>query len=128
MTRRDHLDAICSVLEARLGAAPATTERRLLRPQLRWVRDRLGEEDAGELAGRLGVRALVEASRDEHLARLDADEGLAVLQIPWEDVVVRACERTGDHPPPRCARCGARLRIDRAQRCNRCGLARRANS
>ena len=98
---------MCAALEAKLDAAPVATARRLLRPQLRWVEQR--PDDAG-LAHRLGVVALVEACRDEHLACLDADEGLAVLAIDWREVVERACERArADPAAPRCRRCGARL-------------------
>jgi hypothetical protein len=120
VTRREHLDAICGALEAKLDAAPAATARRLLRPQLRWVGQRL---DDTALAHRLGVVALVEACRDEHLASLDADDGLAVLALDWRDVVERACERARVDPAaPRCRRCGARLSRRRAPRCRRCGL------
>ena len=122
MTRREHLDAICAALEARLDAAPVATARRLLRPQLRWVGQRL---DDAELAHRLGVVALVEACRDEHLASLDADDGLAVLAIDWRDVVEHACEREPGAAAPRCRRCGARLSRRRAPRCKRCGLPER---
>jgi len=120
VTRREHLDAMCAALEAKLDAAPVATARRLLRPQLRWVEQR--PDDPG-LAHRLGVVALVEACRDEHLASLDADDGLAVLAIDWREVVERACERARVDPAaPRCRRCGARLPRRRETRCKRCGL------
>ena len=123
MTTAEHLDAICAALEARLDAAPAVTARRLLRPQLRWVAQR---RDDADLAHRLGVVALVECCRDEHLASLDADDSLAVLEIDWRDVVERACERAhADPATPRCRRCGARLPRRRASRCKRCGLPER---
>jgi hypothetical protein len=122
MTRRlDHVDALCLLLEAKLAAAPPATARRLLRPQLRWV---AATPDDDALAHRLGVVALVEACRDEHLAALDADDGLAALAVDWRDVVVRACARTvGEGERRTCPRCGARLRRRRAERCARCGLA-----
>ena len=122
MTRRKrHLDAICAALERRLAAAPEATARRLLRPQLRWVEQR---PDDAELAHRLGVVALVEACRDEHLASLDADDGLAVLEIDWTEVVARASERmAGTRVARRCRCCGARLPVRRARRCGRCGFA-----
>ena len=123
MTRREHVDAICAAIEAKRDAAPAVAARRLLRPQLRWVGQQLDDED---LAHRLGVVALVEACRDEHLASLDADDGLAVLAIDWREVVERACERARADPAvPRCRRCGARLSRARAPRCRRCGLRER---
>jgi hypothetical protein len=76
-----HLDALCAALEARLDAAPATLARRLLRPQLRWVEQQLAGGCGAELAQRLGVVDLIESCRNEHLATLDADAGLTVLQI-----------------------------------------------
>jgi ribosomal protein L40E len=120
----DHVGAICDLLESKLASAPAATARRLLRPQLRWVERQLGSGGGEELAHRLGVVALVEACRDEHLASLDADDGLAALSVDWRDVVVRACERAlADADPRTCPRCGARLRRTRAARCRRCGLS-----
>jgi hypothetical protein len=118
--RARHLDAICAALERKLDTAPEVTARRLLRPQLRWVAQQLDDD----LALRLGVVELVESCRNEHLASLDADEGLAVLQIDWMDVVVHASERMRTaRAARRCARCGARLPGRRALRCSRCGLA-----
>ena len=118
--RARHLDAICAALERKLDSAPAATARRLLRPQLRWVAQQLDDD----LALRLGVVELVESCRDEHLASLDADDGLAVLQIDWMDVVVHVSERMRTaRAARRCARCGARLPARRGLRCNRCGLA-----
>ena len=102
MSRRQHLEAICRRLDAALDREPPRLARRLLRPQVRWVADRLGDDDATALARELGVLARVEAARDEHLASLDADDGLAALAIPWQDVVARhvlaaeqAAARTG---------------------------------
>jgi hypothetical protein len=60
----------------------------------------------------------VERARDEYLASLDADEGLAVLLIPGDVIVTAATARP---PVPRCERCGARLSRKR-HRCSRCGL------
>jgi hypothetical protein len=122
--RRRHLDAICAVLERRLAAAPAATARRLLRPQLRWVAQLVDDGNGDELARRLGVIELVESCRDEHLASLDADDGLAVLEIDWTEVVARASERmAGVRVVRRCLCCGARLPVRRERRCGRCGLA-----
>jgi hypothetical protein len=56
----------------------------------------------------------VETARNEYLASLDADDGLAVLLIPDEAIVTRP-------PIRRCDRCGARLSRKR-HRCSRCGL------
>ena len=67
-------------------------------------------------------RGDVAAARDEYLASLDADDGLAVLLIDQESVVAAARERQS--PKPQCSRCGARLSAKR-HRCSRCGLARR---
>ena len=58
LTHRDHLDAICAVLERRLEAAPPVTARRLLRPQLRWVEQQLPDGAGIELAERLGARTV----------------------------------------------------------------------
>jgi ribosomal protein L40E len=122
--RRRHLDAICALLERRLASAPEATARRLLRPQLRWVAQLVDDGAGDDLARRLGIIELVESCRDEHLASLDADDGLAVLEIDWTEVVARASERmTGVHVARRCRRCGARLPARRARRCGRCGLA-----
>jgi ribosomal protein L40E len=122
--RARHLDAICAAVERRLAAAPQATARRLLRPQLRWVAQQLDGGGGEELGRRLGVVELVESCRDEHLARLDADDGLTVLQIDWTEVVERVSERMlSDGTVRRCARCGARLPARRALRCSRCGLA-----
>jgi len=58
------------------------------------------------------------AARDDYLASLDADDGLAVLLVPDEAVVAAAA---GRRTRPACARCGARLPRKR-RRCSRCGL------
>ena len=122
MSQRDHIDAICVVLEGKLEAAPETTARRLLRPQLRWVEQQLADGAGVELAERLGVVELVESCRTEHLSSLDADDGLAVLQIDWEDVVVQACVRGADRAARRCPRCNARARSGGRSRCATCGF------
>ena len=119
-----HLDAICAALERTLAAAPEATARRLLRPQLRWVAQLLDDGGADELAHRLGVIELVESCRNEHLASLDADEGLAALQIDWTEIVAHASKRMASvRVARRCRRCGARLPARRARRCGRCGFA-----
>ena len=74
------------------------------------------------LAELYAARGDVAAARDEYLASLDADEGLAVLLIDDAAVVAAA-----QHRRPRkatCGRCGARLPAKR-HRCSRCGLSRR---
>jgi ribosomal protein L40E len=71
-----------------------------------------------ELAERLGD---VGRARDEYLARLGADDGLAVLLIP--DAAVDAAIAS-KRIRPVCRRCGARLARKR-HRCSRCGLATR---
>lgn len=68
-----------------------------------------------ELYVRLGD---VEAARDAYLASLDADDGLAVLGVPADEVVAAA---QGRRTRAACARCGARLSRKR-HRCSRCGL------
>jgi hypothetical protein len=60
----------------------------------------------------------VERARNEYLASLDADDGLAVLLIPAEEIVAAATARPRAR---RCDRCGARLSAKR-HRCSRCGL------
>jgi hypothetical protein len=84
---------------------------------VRWAAAR---PDNDELATQLGVVGLVEACRDEYLASLDADDGLAVLEIGWAEVAVAFTHRESG-APTRCPRCGARIG---GARCRRCGLAR----
>jgi tRNA(Ile2) C34 agmatinyltransferase TiaS len=60
----------------------------------------------------------VEEARNEYLASLDADDGLAVLQISRDEILAAATARV---PVPHCDRCGARLSRKR-HRCSRCGL------
>ena len=71
------------------------------------------------LCALLGDDLDVERARDEYLASLDADEGLAVLLIPDEEVLRAATARP---PVLRCERCAARLSRKRRHRCGRCGL------
>ena len=56
------------------------------------------------LCALLGDDLDVERARDEYLASLDADEGLAVLLIPRDEIVAAATARP---PVLRCERCGA---------------------
>ena len=71
------------------------------------------------LCSLLGEDLDVERARDEYLASLDADEGLAVLLISNDDILAAASTRRP--PVPHCERCGARLSRKR-HRCSRCGL------
>ena len=103
-------------------AAPAATARRLLWPQLRWVGQLL---DDAELAYRLGVVALVEACRDEHLASLDADEGLAGSRSTGATSSSAPANGSRSTRRAGCRRCGARLPRRRDPRCKRCGLPER---
>ena len=70
------------------------------------------------LCALLGDDLDIDRARDEYLASLDADDGLAVLLIPREEILAAAAARP---PVPRCQRCGARLSRKR-HRCSRCGL------
>ena len=70
------------------------------------------------LAERYARNGDLAAARDEYLATLDADDGLAVLLVPDEAVLAAAAGRRTRRT---CARCGARLSAKR-HRCSRCGL------
>ena len=89
--------------------------RRLLIPQLRWL---AADPDEGD-AQRWGMLEVVARARDEHLATLGADDGLAALVVGWEEVVRRAAELAEPRRSIRCPRCGARLSRRRAV-CGRC--------
>jgi ribosomal protein S27AE len=117
VTRRSHIHAIAALVVARLEASQPQLSRRLLCPQVRWVAQELDES----LARHLGVIDLVERCRSEHLATLDADQGLATLTVSWQEVVVRADGMLGTRRRSSCSRCGARAR-QRGHRCGRCGL------
>jgi ribosomal protein L40E len=67
----------------------------------------------------LGEDLDVERARDEYLASLDADDGLAALLISSDEILAAASARRP--PVPHCERCGARLSRKR-HRCSRCGL------
>jgi hypothetical protein len=73
------------------------------------------------LCALLGDDLDVGSARDEYLASLDADEGLAVLLISDDEILDAATARA---PVLRCERCGARLSRKRRHRCSRCGLRR----
>lgn len=63
----------------------------------------------------------VERCRNEYLASLGADDGLAVLLISAEEIR-SAVDARRARAPARCRRCGARLPAKR-HRCRRCGQA-----
>jgi hypothetical protein len=106
---------LAALVLAEIEAQRPRGPRKLRRSQLRWS----AEHADAKLARELGVLALVDAARDAHLARLGADDGLAALCVPWEDVVSEAVGLL-DRPLPRnCPRCGARLPKRRAV-CGRC--------
>ena len=118
MSRRHHLHAIAELVVARLDASQPQLNRRLLRPRMRWAAQDLDEG----VAAQLGVIDLVEECRDEHLARLDADQGLAALSVSWREVVLRAEGILATRRHRSCSRCGARLSA-RGRRCGRCRFA-----
>jgi len=92
----------------------APGQRKLRRSHLRCAAEQQDEAIAREL----GVIGLVEEARDAHLADLDADEGLAALCVPWQEVVAEAVSEL-DRRPRTCPRCGARL-SRRRPICGRC--------
>lgn len=114
MTRERRTLALAHLVVASIEAEPLGL-RKLRRSHLRCAAEQ-GDE---ELARELGVLELVEVARDAHLAELDADEGLAALCVPWQEVVAEAVGVL-DRPPSReCPRCGARLSRRRPV-CGRC--------
>ena len=84
MRRRHHVEAIARLVDEEVARASPRTSRRLRR-ELAGVAFALDPA----LARAFGLLELVERCRDEHLASLDADEGLLVLGISWEEVVTR---------------------------------------
>ena len=60
------------------------------------------------LAALVQERGDVEQCRDEYLASLDADDGLAVLLLTPEEIQATAAKRRS-RAPALCERCGARL-------------------
>jgi hypothetical protein len=109
VTREEHVAALHTILLARVGAVEPPAARSLLRSRLRWVERELatelltGSEQA--LAQRFGILSLVESCRDEHLAALDADDGLLTLGIAWEEVVAGVGRAPRPPTPKRCPRC-----------------------
>lgn len=113
MTRERRALALAHLVVATIEAE-APGPRKLRRSHLRCA----AEQPDEELARELGVIELVEDARDIHLADLDADEGLAALCVPWQEVVVEAVGVL-DRRPRTCPRCGARLPSRRLV-CGRC--------
>ena len=113
--KEEHATAIARHVILELEKQPPRLVRRLLIPQLRWLAADPDEEQAREA----GVLELVDRARDEHLAGVDADDGLAALTVPWEAVVREAAMLAEPAAAHRCARCGARL-SRRRRVCARC--------
>jgi hypothetical protein len=105
MTTQRHVRAIAKLVAEQIEGEPRRQARRLADPGL---------------AVALGTRALIEDARTLHLATLDADAGLAVLCISWEEILAETVALL-DRPRVRCARCGARL-PRRPRVCSRCHL------
>jgi hypothetical protein len=138
MTRRKH--ALAGIVERTLDAHAVPRARRLLDVELAWVEDAASETLPGEVQPRaLRIRRVVETCRDQHLASLDADEGLIALGIPWEALAVRRRRRErAVAARRRCPRCESRMETlevregsGRSQavkthfRCPTCGLRTR---
>jgi predicted RNA-binding Zn-ribbon protein involved in translation (DUF1610 family) len=132
MTRRKHVEALAAIVERALDAQPVPRARRLLEVDLAWV-------EATASAGReaLRLRRVIESCRDRHLMELDADEGLTVLGIEWEEVALAVRRRARERAAVarrRCARCGATMELRQPEeragpalyRCSGCGLTTRA--
>ena len=115
MTRERQALAMAQLVVATIEAE-GTGQRKLRRSHLRCAAEQQDEAVAREL----GVLELVETARNAHLAELDADEGLAALCVPWDDVVAEAVGVL-DRPRSTCPRCGARLSRRRPV-CGRCRL------
>ncbi len=113
MTRERRALTLAHLVVATIEAE-APGQRKLRRSHLRCA----AEQPDEELARELGVLELVEVARDAHLADLDADDGLAALCVPWQDVVAEAVDVL-DRRPRTCPRCGARLSRRRPV-CGRC--------
>lgn len=96
MTRKQHAQAIARFAVSALSAAPARGRGRRQR-ELAGVVSLLGDglpEEAELAARRVGVLDLIEAARDEHLARLDADDGLQALGVDWAEVTLLVAQMT----------------------------------
>lgn len=94
MTGKQHAHAIARHALAAIEAAPARGRGRRQR-ELAGVAVLLADAlpDEAELAARrAGVLDLVEAARNEHLARLDAEDGLQALLVDWSEVALLVAE------------------------------------
>jgi hypothetical protein len=135
MTRRKHVHALATLVERALDAQPVPRARRLLEVELAWVE----RNDSATGRGVLRVRRVIESCRDRHMMALDADEGLTVLGIGWEEVALAVRRRARERAATvrrRCTRCGgtmerrealqrgrARAIREMLYRCSNCGLA-----
>jgi len=147
---RHEVDALARAMLERLEAVQPRSVQRLRVVQVKAVARllRLGAADASALAAETGVLDLVDECRDGRLRALDADGGLAVLQVEWEEVVLRVALRLAQElstSAARCSRCGAQTvevtypgrrrrppgrhfrrvgttDLYRARRCSGCGL------
>jgi hypothetical protein len=94
VTGKQHAHAIARFAVATHSAAPARGRGRRQR-ELAGVASLLGDglpEEAELAARRVGVLELIEAARNEHLAELDADDGLQALAADWRDVALLVAE------------------------------------
>jgi hypothetical protein len=94
VTTKQHAHAIARHALTAIESAPARGRGRRQR-ELAGVAVLLadGLPDEAELtARRVGVLDLVEAARNEHLARLDAEDGLQALLVDWSDVALLVAE------------------------------------
>jgi hypothetical protein len=90
VTGKQHAHAIARCAVSALAAAPTRGHGRRQR-ELAGVASLLadGLRDEAALAARsVGVRDLIEDARDEHLASLEADDGLQALCVDWADLAL----------------------------------------
>ena len=92
MTPRQHAHAISRRAWAALPADARS--RREVEGVVTLIDEGL-RDDAETAARATGLLELVEAGRNEHLAGLDADEGLRALLVPWEEVALLVGEMCG---------------------------------
>jgi hypothetical protein len=116
MTHQRHLAALASLAEAVLEAQQKPRARRLLEVELAWVERRAnaGCDPLPPRRGALRVRRIIESCRDQHLAALDADDGLSVLGIGWEEVALALRRRRRERAAVsrrRCPRCEGRMEL-----------------
>ena len=115
-SQRRHLKAVAALLEESLAAVPAGSLRHLLDLELANVEQHiLATGSVGARTGGGAVLRLIESCRDQHLADLDADDGLAALGVTTEDIVLLVQRRRRESDRARmahpCSRCGAQMRI-----------------